>query len=160
MHLRYSRWHFRSNLFAHKSFGWESVAPGRRGMWMSKKEPRPPCNFSERPNPCFDECAVMEKDTTEGLARAFRVVSSRDCVRLKHTEFHTELARPAGTERYWFSNRVVRGGKKCCTQTREERGKRALCEKSSTCRRPDKKAEWQNVGTWPLKLHQCHPDPL
>lgn len=52
------------------------------------------------PNPCFDECAVIEKDTAEGLARARRVISSRDCERLKHTEFHTELARPAGTGRY------------------------------------------------------------
>lgn len=52
------------------------------------------------PNPRFDECAVIEQDTAEGLARACRVISSRDCVRLKNTEFHTELARPAGTGRY------------------------------------------------------------
>lgn len=52
------------------------------------------------PNPCLDECAVIEKDTAEGLPRACRVIASRDCVRLKNTEFHTELARPAGTGRY------------------------------------------------------------
>lgn len=52
------------------------------------------------PRPRFDECAVIEKDTAEGLARASHVISSLDCVRLKHTEFHTELGRPAGTGRY------------------------------------------------------------
>lgn len=56
--------------------------------------------LGKMPNPCCDECAVIEKDTAEGLARARRVISSRDCARLKNTEFHTELARPAGTGRY------------------------------------------------------------
>lgn len=51
-------------------------------------------------NPCFDVEAVIEQDTAKGLARARRVISSRDCVRLKNTEFHTELASPAGTGRY------------------------------------------------------------
>lgn len=73
------------------------------------------------PNPCFDECAVIEKDTAEGLARACRVISSRDCVRLKNTEFHTELARPAGTGRYWFSNTVEKAGRKCSIQTSERK---------------------------------------
>lgn len=111
------------------------------------------------PDPRLEECAVIEKDTAEGLARASHVTSSLDCVSLKHTEFHTELGRPAGTGRYWFSNRVERVGRKCSTQTREEE-RRAQCEKSSTYGQKDKKAEWKNVGTWSLKLYQCHPPLL
>lgn len=56
----------------------------------------------------------MAKDTAPRLVEGVgHITSFRDCPRLKHTEFHAELARPAGTERYWFSDRVDRGGRKC-----------------------------------------------
>lgn len=67
---------------------------------MLAKTVKFPSSFSKMPNPCLDEHAVTEKETADNLARACRVTSSRDFVRLKHREFHTELGRPAGTERY------------------------------------------------------------
>lgn len=100
------------------------------------------------PNPCFDECAVIEQDAAEGLAGACRVISSRDCVCLKNTEFHTELARPAGTGRYWFSNRVERVGRKCSIQTRElKRGERYVRRAAHAGRKDKKKKKtgWRNV---------------
>lgn len=106
------------------------------------------------PNPSFDECAVIEKDTDEGLARVCHVISSRDCMCLKHTEFHTELARPAGTERYWFSNRVERGGRKCSTQTKERKREGRYVSGAAHARGRTKKAEWESVRTWPLEHYQ------
>lgn len=78
------------------------------------------------PNPRFDECAVMKQEAAtaaaaaaKGLARGCCVASSGDYVCLKNTEFHSELVRPAGTRRYWFSRRVKRAGRKCSIRTRE-----------------------------------------
>lgn len=63
------------------------------------------------PNPFLDECATIGEDAAEGLARSCRVVSSGDRVCLKRAGFHTELARPAGTGRYWFFQQTWVGRK-------------------------------------------------
>lgn len=107
---------FHNQFISSQNFGWHALGKSQSGYI---DDPPSPPRFNKIPNPSFDECAVFEQDTAEGLARACRVISSWDCVRLKNTEFHTELARPAGTGRYWFSNRVERGGRKCSIQTRE-----------------------------------------
>lgn len=107
---------FHDQSISSQNFGWHALDKSQSGYIDDR--PSPP-RFNKIPNPSFDECAAIEQDTAEGLARACRVISSWDCVRLKNTEFHTELARPAGTGRYWFSNRVERGGRKCSIQTRE-----------------------------------------
>lgn len=98
------------------------------------------------PNPRFDECAVIEQDTAEGLARACRVISSRDCVLLKNTEFHTELARPAGTGRYWFSNRVEQAGRKCSIQTSEMKRGGRYVRRAAHAGRKDKRASEEMLG--------------
>lgn len=121
------------------------------------------------PNPRFDECAVMEQEAAnaaaaaaKGLARGCCVASSRDCVCLKNTEFHSELVRPAGTRRYWFSRRVKRAGRKCSIRTRERwsaemkrcaRGT-AACE---DIKDEKKKKERESEEMWKMwKLYQCH----
>lgn len=71
---------------------------------------------------CLIPALMTAQWSKRTLPKAWRkpaVSYPQGIVRLKHTEFHTELARPAGTERYWFSNWVEKGGRKCSIQTRE-----------------------------------------
>lgn len=152
--------------FYTKSFGWRTLVESQRTprtlSYIDVKRRSPELH------PLWVKCIILalmsvhwsERTLPKALVRARRVISSRDCVRLKNTEFHTELARPAGTGRYWFSNGVERGGRKCSIQTRERKRGGRYVRRAAHAERKDKKAEWRNVGTWPLKLYQCHPPPL
>lgn len=103
------------------------------------------------PNLCFDDCAVIEKDTAEGLAKACRVISSGDCTPQTHWISHWI------SQTSWYREILIfQLSWEGRTEMQSEEEKSTSYEKSSTCVRKDKKAEWKILGPGYV-YSQCQP---
>lgn len=116
-------------------------------LWFGVSEPLNVRRCSLELHSVSVKCLILALMTVQWskrtLPKAWRkpaVSYPQGIVRLKHTEFHTELARPAGTERYWFSNWVEKGGRKCSIQTRERERRGRHVRRAAHV--------WGNIWTW------------
>lgn len=108
-------------------------------------------------NFCFDECAVIERTLLKAwLEPPMSYPQWIVCAPQTHWISHWIIGRPAGTGRYWFSNRVERVGTKYSTKTRGgEKG--VMWEEQRIQERKEGRKGWvKKVLGRSLKLYQCH----